>query len=297
MSETLPSRPYQFGLLGWPLGHSLSPQIHAAALDAAGLRGAYRLFPVPPLPCGAGLLQEVFERFRRLELHGLNVTIPHKQAVLTMVDRLTDEAAAIGAVNLIYLDGDRLVGDNSDAPALLLDLQQHFAVANRAGTALVLGAGGAARAAVYVLLREGWRVFVAARRVQAATKMVADQVPNVLNGEENPLALPLEAASLAQLPACDLLINTTPLGMSPQADCTPWPAELPFPAGAIIYDLIYNPTETILLRAARAAGHPAANGLGMLVEQAALSFERWTGLAANRAAMQVAAVAYLDTIG
>jgi shikimate dehydrogenase len=297
MLETRPPHPYRFGLLGWPVGHSFSPQIHKAALDAAGLSGSYDLIPVPPLPDGAGALQEVFDRFRRTELHGLNVTIPHKQAVLPMLDGLTKQAAAIGAVNLIYLEGRRLLGDNSDAPALLLDLKRSFALQDQMGTALILGAGGAARAAVFALLQVGWRVYVAARRVQAARGLIADLAPHAINSGVEPRAVPLEAAALAELPGCDLLINATPVGMPPLADCTPWPAELHFPASCHIYDMIYNPAQTILVSSARAAGRPASNGLGMLVEQAALSLERWTGLAAPRSIMRAAATDSLDKIG
>jgi shikimate dehydrogenase len=297
MPEPLSPRSYRFGLLGWPLGHSLSPQIHAAALEAAGLSGTYNLFSVPPLPDGAGPLQGIFERFRRLELHGLNVTIPHKQAVLPMLDGLTKQAEAIGAVNLVYVQGQRWLGDNSDAPALLLDLQRSFALQDQAGTALVLGAGGAARAAVYALLQMGWRVYVAARRVEAGWRLVADLAPTATAGGIDLQALPLEPAALVMLPACDLLINATPVGMSPLTDNTPWPAGLPFPTGAYIYDMVYNPAQTLLVRSARATGHSATNGLGMLVEQAALSFERWTGLAAPRSAMWAAVSDSLDTIG
>jgi shikimate dehydrogenase len=297
MLETRPPHLYRFGLLGWPVGHSLSPQIHKAALEAAGLSGSYDLFPVPPLADGASAFQEVFDRFRRTELHGLNVTIPHKQAVLPMLDGLTKQAAAIGAVNLIYLESRRLLGDNCDAPAFMLDIKRSFALQDQPGTALILGAGGAARAAVFALLQAGWRVYVAARRVQAARELIADLAPHAVIGGREPRAVPLESAALAELPGCDLLINATPVGMPPLADCTPWPAELPFPADSHIYDMIYNPAQTILVSSARAAGRPASNGVGMLVEQAALSFERWTGLAAPRSIMLAAATDSLDTIG
>ena len=291
-------QPYRFGLLGWPLDHSLSPHIHAAALAASGLSGTYHLFPIPPLPDGAGLLQEIIERFRRLELHGLNVTIPYKQAILPLLDGLTDQATAIGAVNLVYLQGKRLLGDNSDAPALLLDLQRCFSLQDQAGTALVLGAGGAARAAVYALLQAGWRVYVAARRVEAAQRLVADLAPPANAGGMDPLAsLTLGADALAKLPVCDLLINATPVGMPPLADSIPWPDGVPFPSGAKMYDMVYNPAQTKLVRTARTEGHLAVNGLGMLVEQAALSFERWTGSYASRPAMWAAATGSLDTIG
>lgn len=297
MTETRREAVYRFGLTGWPLEHSLSPQIHAAALQAAGLQGAYQLFPVPPLPEGAGKMRQVFDRLHSRELDGINVTIPHKQAVLGLLDGLTEAAAAIGAVNLIYRIGERILGDNSDAPALLLDLETRFGLESQSGVALVLGAGGAARAAVYILLQQGWQVSVAARRFEAAQQLVADLNRRMKGKRNDPTAIPLNSDSLARVPACDLLVNATSVGMPLQVGKSPWPPGLQFPAGACVYDMIYNPSETLLIKTARAAGHRTSNGLGMLVEQAALSFERWTGRAASRQAMHSAASLSLDTIG
>jgi shikimate dehydrogenase len=170
----------QFGLTGWPLGHSLSPQIHAAALNALGLSGSYRLLPAPPLPEGAAELQATLSQVRRGQLQGLNVTIPHKQAVIPWLDELSAAAQAIGAVNVIYQRGDRLTGDNSDAPAFLADLGRFLSASpdyhekGEHRQAFVIGAGGSARAVVYALLQDGWRVSLAARRVQAARELAGN---------------------------------------------------------------------------------------------------------------------------
>ena len=297
MTEARREAVYRLGLIGWPLEHSLSPHIHAAALQAAGLQGKYWLFPIPPLPEGAVGLQQVFDRLRRQDVQGVNVTIPHKRSVLDSLDGLTEAAAAIGAVNLIYRDGEHLLGDNSDAPALYLDIGKKFGWRAQPGVALVLGAGGAARAAVYVLLRQGWQVYVAARKVEQAQQLLADLKEHMEGARNYPLALSLNPPSLEGVKACDLLVNATPVGMHPLVEASPWPAGLSLPVGACVYDMVYNPAETLLVKTARAAGQQATNGLGMLVEQAAVSFERWTGRAASRQAMYSAASASLDTIG
>ena len=278
------TNPYSFGLCGYPLGHSLSPQMHRAALAAAGLSGSYALFPVPPLPYGQSLLVDLLNRLRRGELHGLNVTIPHKQSVLPLLDELTPAARAIGAANTLFLSGKKLIGDNTDAPGFLLDLAQLPLSTEK--NALVLGAGGAARAVVFALLQTDWQVHIASRRAEQANGLAADLCASANVPACRLTTSPMDAASLREhLPGCQLIVNTTPLGMYPEESGTPWPEELDFPQSACLYDLVYNPAETTLVRAARAAGLPTHGGLGMLVEQAALAFERWTGHTASRSAM------------
>ncbi len=272
-------------LLGYPLGHSLSPAIHTAALRAAGLPDwRYDLLPVPPHDLPAAVA-----RLRAAACAGGNVTIPHKQAVLPLLDALTPAARAIGAVNAVYRQGAHLLGDNTDAPGFWADVQRAFGPL-APGEALVLGAGGAARAVVYALTRRGWQVTVAARRPEQARGLCESlEAPG---GALRPAALTRPALEGLRP---RLIVNATPAGMSPQRAGTPWPPGTPFPAGARLYDLVYNPPETRLMRQARAAGLPAVNGLGMLVEQAALAFTRWTGLAAPRAVMRAAAAAASDT--
>jgi shikimate dehydrogenase len=297
MAKAISRSGLRFGLLGWPLDHSLSPVIHKAALAACGLEGDYALLPAPPLPAGAQILDSHLQKLRWGELHGLNVTIPHKQTVIPGLDGLTDIARAAGAVNLIYLENGLLIGDNSDAPAFLADLQRLLGSEGRPGTALVLGAGGAARAAVYALQNADWRVYIASRSVKTARQLITDLAPQGGKRLLPLTSLELEATALRELPAFDLLINATPLGMHPKIHEMPWPTEVPFPQHAAIYDMVYNPAETTLVKAARCAGLAAANGLGMLVEQAALSFERWTGLSAPREIMWETAVASLYKAG
>jgi shikimate dehydrogenase len=275
---------YHLGLVGWPLGHSLSPRLHNAALAALNLPGEYQLFPAPPFPEGQACLPELLDQVRKGTpgaVHGLNVTIPHKQNVLPLLDELTPTATAIGAANLIFLKDGRLTGDNTDAAGFLADLQ-HIGLANptlNSQTALVLGAGGSTRAVVYALVNSGWQVWIAARRIEQASALAASL--QVTGPDIHTLLMQPDALACAY----DLIVNTTPLGMYPDVESNPWPAELPFPPGACVYDLVYNPFETALVRQARAAGLRAANGLGMLVNQAAIAFETWTGQPAPLTAM------------
>ncbi len=345
---------FALGLAGYPLEHSLSPRMHNAALRALGLAGEYRLFPVPPLPEGAGQLARLLERVRQGEVHGLNVTIPHKQAVLPLLDGLSAEAQAIGAANTILLDGSRLVGYNTDAEGFLTDLRRFLpseklawgeprapaqtdglreyrestlsvfdeyslgppALPDKPPQALVLGAGGSARAVVYALACSGWQVCVSARRIEQAQFLCESLLPFLGPSSRPENAPPLRAVPwraervpsrrmefaseslIAQReyslidPAPVLIVNTTPVGMVPHVGISPWPTGQPFPAGAVVYDLVYNPAETALIRSARQAGLRAENGLGMLLEQAALSFERWTGRPAPREVMRAAVLSY-----
>jgi shikimate dehydrogenase len=259
----------QLGLIGYPLGHSLSPRIHKAALDVCGLRGNYSLFPIEPDdPNG---LQEVLDRVRMGEIAGLNITIPHKQNVIPYLDELTPTAQTIGAVNTVYLRDNRLIGENTDAPGFLSDLHGFLTTETRRrgeNSALVLGAGGSARAVVYALVTDGWQVTVAARRLEQSEQLAARF--DGVNVQE----LNIRTFQHSNL---QLIVNTTPIGMTPHIDQSPWSENIPFPTRAAIYDLVYNPRETKLVRDACAQGLSATSGLGMLVEQAALSFELWTG--------------------
>ena len=150
---------FHLGLIGWPLGHSYSPKLHQAALHALELAGEYLLYPIPPLPKGEAILTELLVQIRRGDLQGLNVTIPHKQAIIPFLDEITPVARAIGAVNTIFQREGRLVGDNTDAPGFLADLKrlapELFLAQKR--RALVLGAGGSARAVIYALAHADWQ--------------------------------------------------------------------------------------------------------------------------------------------
>ena len=311
---------YSFGLIGYPLGHSLSPQIHTAALRALNLRGEYVLYPVPPLtpnpsPAGRGAsctdssllpmgegqgvrentplaLETLLAQVRTGQIHGLNVTIPHKQNVIPLLDTLTPAAQAIGAVNTIFMQDGALIGDNTDADGFWADVQQVVSGEQGANSAfriphsaLILGAGGSARAVAYALLTRGWRVTLAARRLEQA-----EEICEQFSVFSNQLSV-TNLAEHAPLPTphSPLIVNTTPLGMAPHPETCPWPVGLSFPENAAVYDLVYTPRETMLVQRPRAAGLPAITGLGMLIEQAALAFERWTGVDAPRVAMKASA--------
>ncbi len=278
----------KLALLGYPLSHTLSPAMHAAGLRAAGLAGwSYSAVPVEP-----ERLAEAVNTIRGGDYAGANVTVPHKQAVIPLLDGLTPVAQAIGAVNTLLKHDDRLIGHNTDAAGLLADLHAQAVVLARRRV-LVLGAGGAARAAVAAGLGAGAQLRVIARRRDQAQALVAGGLapPSLEIFDWTPLGF-LRASD-----DCQVIINCTPLGMTPHAEDTPWLDGTPFPPRAFVYDLIYNPPDTALTRRAREAGLRAATGLGMLVEQGALAFELWTGRPASRDVMRAAAEAQLAEVG
>ncbi|MBI5965009.1 MAG: shikimate dehydrogenase [Chloroflexi bacterium] len=267
------------GLIGYPLGHSLSPKIHNAAMKACGLQGDYSLFPIHPDDKQG--LKDLLSRARSGEITGLNVTIPHKQNVIEFMDELTPTAKAIGAVNTIYLRERKLVGDNTDAHGFLSDLKKFVnkETGRQVNTnALILGAGGSARAVVYALLNDGWNVTILARRTKQAQQLAhsfANYQLQITNYD----------SFLFLLSTFHLVVNTTPLGMTPNIEVSPLPENIKLSPHTVIYDLVYNPRETKLVKDARAQGLSATTGLGMLIEQAALAFELWTGHTASREAM------------
>lgn len=265
--------PYHLGLTGWPLGHSLSPLMHTAALQESGLEGDYHLFPVQPLPDGADELRGLINRLRTGELAGLNVTIPHKQSVLPLVDDLSEAARSIGAINTLVMNGGRLLGENTDWAGFLSDLETHLPDCRRGSgrQALVLGAGGSARAVVYALTLSGWQVTIVARRPEQSRELA-----DAFSTPQNPITV-CALMEITGLTETRLIVNTTPVGMSSHVDSSPWPDGLELPPAALLYDLIYNPAETRLMRLARETGLRAVNGLGMLAGQAALAFDIWTG--------------------
>jgi len=260
----------QLGLIGYPLGHSLSPKIHSAALKACGLDGSYSLFPIAPDDKQG--LKDLLFRVRSGEITGLNVTIPHKQNVIELMDELTPTSQAIGAVNTIYLRNEKLIGDNTDAAGFLSDLNRFLAKSRSSivnhQSSIVLGAGGSARAVVYALLNDGWSVTIAARRMEQAQQLANSFAHYTLHV--------VDYSSFIFHPS-SLIVNTTPLGMSPNIEASPLPENTILSKNTFVYDLVYNPRETKLIKDARVQGLQATTGLGMLIEQAVLAFELWTG--------------------
>ena len=265
------------GLIGWPVEHSLSPAMHNAAFASLGLNWVYVPLPVPP-----GTVEAAVKGLAALGFQGANVTVPHKQAVMPYLDELTEAAKIIGAVNTIVVGGAEvysrtsLRGDNTDAEGFIRALREG-GFEPQGSSIAVLGAGGAARAVVYALLASGaTEVRVLNRTCERAVALVEDFGRLFPQAELVPL--PLNPQALAEAAdASSLLVNATSVGMWPHIEDSPWPEDLPLPSHLTVFDLVYNPERTKLLRQAEAAGARTIGGLGMLLHQGARAFELWTG--------------------
>jgi shikimate dehydrogenase len=281
----------RIGLIGHPVGHSRSPAMQQAALDALGILARYELWDTP-----AEALAARVASLREPNMLGANVTIPHKLAVVPLLDEVSPEALRVaGVVNTIVREesptGVRLIGHNTDVAGLAATLRD--AGAELKGRRVVLlGAGGSAQAVAGLAARDGAAgLVVAARRSEAAESLLADVVARLGKLPAEARALHLgNALELARvLERCDVLVNATSVGMSDASACPLDPALLRrMPAGAFVLDIVYTPPETALLRAAREAGLAAANGLGMLLHQGAASFALWTGREAPLEVMRAA---------
>jgi shikimate dehydrogenase len=265
------------GVLGWPLEHTLSPTIHNAAFRRMGIDCVYYAWPVPPEE-----LDDAIRGIRALGALGANVTMPHKQAVVEHLDEISGDAQALGAVNTIQRYGGKLIGHNTDVDGFREFLEGDSGVSIAGRKALVLGAGGAARAVVKALADGGaTSVTVAARDPEKGTE--AAKLASV--GEAIEWSLAERATGEA-----NLIVNATPLGSDGE---NPLPGA-PFHSGQVVVDLLYRPPTTALVRAARGAGAQGWGGLGMLVHQAAASFRIWTG---QEPALPVMSAAALHAIG
>jgi shikimate dehydrogenase len=268
------------GLIGWPVEHSLSPAMHNAAFKAVGLNWRYL-----PLPVRPGQLEAAVRGLAALNFRGANVTVPHKAAVIPLLESSSENVAALGAANTLLFgrsdDGTPTVsGFNTDETGFIQALRQGGFEPGNGGDAVIVGAGGGARAAVYGLLRAGIRrVVVLSRDLQRAQRLVAD-LGRIAEDPSRLGAPPLTGETLVESArAADLLVNATPVGMWPQVDASIWPAAVPIPAHLSVLDLVYNPLRTRLLRHAEGAGARTIDGLGMLLYQGAAAFEIWTGRA------------------
>lgn len=258
-------------LLGWPARYSRSPAMHNAAFRHDGVDLVY-----VALPCQDGHdLATVVAALRAVDAAGANVTVPHKQQVLDHVDELTAEAAAVGAVNTLVFNDERIVGDNTDALGLADDWQRSLAANWHDRPVCVVGTGGAARAATVAASRAGAEVTVLGRRGEAAAALVAALLP----GSSGPLrAMALSDPGVASVVANSrLIVNATPLGMGGESLPAPFMQLAP---SHIAYDLVYEPPVTPFLAAAQERGVATFNGLGMLVAQAARAYTAWTGASA-----------------
>lgn len=245
-----------FGIIGHPLSHTLSPLLHTWGFQELGVKASYHVWDTPPTK-----LPAFMTALRTLPIHGLSVTIPHKEAILGLVDNLTENSRDIGAANTLFWKNGKLWGENTDVTGFMAPLVERKI---SAGTVLILGAGGAARAAICGLRRAGWDVRLCARTESRAARLAkAFQIRHIswdMRYEEQP----------------DLLVNTTPLGMSgPFAGLSPWKESLH--GIKLVYDLVYNPKQTLLSSQALREGVEVLYGLPMFVHQGLAQFECWTG--------------------
>ncbi|MFC0410242.1 shikimate dehydrogenase [Roseomonas elaeocarpi] len=259
------------GVIGWPVGHSRSPRLHGAWLERYGIDGAYVPLAVPP-----GRLEEVVRALALAGFRGANVTIPHKEDAFRACDVVEESARRAGAVNTLVFEDGQIIGGNTDGWGFLENLREQVPGWDvTAGTAVILGAGGAARAIAAALLDAGCPRLVIVNRNTARAEALAAALRQggAGDGEE---AGRIRVAAAPPLAEAALLVNTTPLGMQGQP-----PLEIdlsPLPDTAVVADIVYVPLDTALLRAARARGLRVVEGLGMLLHQGRPGFQRWFGV-------------------
>jgi shikimate dehydrogenase len=270
------------GVIGHPLGHSISPALFKAAFEAAGIDATYEAWDTPP-----DTLQGRVDALRGGEYLGANVTVPHKTDIITMLDSCDDVATKAGAVNTIVHRDDKLTGHNTDAPGFARSLREDANFDAKGKATMLLGSGGAARAVALALIEAGASViYVVARQPRKIDRMVVDLKPLTSSGTTISWAYWGDGSFLRSLAEADLLVNCTPIGTAG----SPSNGQPAVEAGLInretvVYDLVYNPIETPLVAAAKSRGAKAFSGLGMLVNQAAESFRLWTGQEADRKLM------------
>ncbi|WP_417623950.1 shikimate dehydrogenase [Paremcibacter congregatus] len=263
------SKHMQAGVVGWPIGHSLSPRLHGYWLREHGIDGDYQAYAVKPEN-----LKDFIRSLPAQGICGVNLTVPHKELVFPFLDYIDDLARKIGAVNFVRVEDDKLYGGNTDGYGFLANLQENAPTWRpTAGPVAIIGAGGAARAAIVSLLEAG----VPEVRLYNRTKTRAEKLGQIYAEYYDPARLKVgDWVDLSSgLSDITLLVNTTTLGMKGQP-----PLEIDLsrlPNTAVVYDIVYNPLETDLLRAARERGNVTVDGLGMLLYQAAPAFAAWFG--------------------
>ena len=285
--ETVTGKTKICGLIGDPVEHTMSPVMHNAAFRKTGVDYIYLPFRVRKEE-----LDKAMEGMRALNIRGLNVTIPHKVTVLQFLDKLDSLAEKIEAVNTIVNDDGVLTGYNTDASGFLQALLEK-GIEPKGKNVVILGAGGASRAISFILADRGANPVILNRLLELDwAKELAGKISQTFNKEVD--ALELNRENLVEtLGKADILVNATSLGMNPNIDQTPVPSDLLRP-GLIVFDIVYNPIKTSLLKEAEAAGAETIGGLDMLVWQGALAFEKWTGRKAPAGLMKEEAIKLLQ---
>ena len=259
------------GVMGWPVKHSLSPAMHNAALQMLGLKWCYVALPVRPVA-----VADAVRGLSALHFRGCNVTVPHKSSVIPLLDTIDPAAEVLGAVNTLVFshrenEVAHIAGYNTDVAGFLGALRQH-GFDPRESDIVIVGAGGAARGVAYALLSAGVNQLTVLNRTRSrAEKLVSDLADVRLKADV------LNAESLVETArAADLLVNATTVGMWPNIEGSIWPGGVRLPGYLAVYDLVYNPLETALLRQAGEDGAHPVDGLGMLAQQGALALDLWT---------------------
>jgi len=279
----------QVALIGYPIAHSLSPAMQNAAFAEVGLDWTYKL-----LPTKEDEFEATLESLSAQNVVGGNITMPHKQAVIPHLSSISDDARIMGAVNTFRIEDGEIHGYNTDGIGFVnaLKAARHDLSGMRV---VILGAGGAARSAIYSLADAGAAQIVVVNRTVSHGVKLTDAMSAAFPGCDigfRPLSS--ETLSNVSIEQVDLLVNATPVGMEPDENESLWPADLPFPETAICYDVIYKPVKTLFLKQAEAAGHPTLNGIGMLVHQGVVGFEIWTGKKVSVETMTQACIKALD---
>ena len=262
------------GLLGYPLGHSISPVFQQAAFDFYSLNTTYQAWPTPP-----DVLRSKVASLRNDQYLGANITVPHKERIQDMVDIMDPEAEKIGAVNTIVNNRGSLEGYNTDSQGFLIPLKKLVGFDFKGKRVLLVGAGGAARAAVFALAGEPIQSLIISNRTHVKAKKLTDIVKHLVPEVSHTGIESMEFTKAVS--NADLIVNSTSIGMSGTEDpmLSPIPTSW-IPPNSLVYDMVYNPPITPLLSEALRAGASILGGLPMLVQQGALAFEKWTQLEA-----------------
>lgn len=278
-----------YGIFGDPIEHSLSPLLHNVAFKVLEMNAVYLPFLVT-----AGNLSGAVQAIRSLELGGVNITIPHKQAVTAYLDHLQGDALLTGSVNTIVNKDGVLYGYSTDGDGLLLALEREAGFSPRGKKVLLLGAGGAARAVAFALVRaEAVELCLVNRTLQRA-EALAEQIKDKTGFAVQLLSYE-DPALVGYLGETDLVVNATSVGMHPQSETAPpLPLDKANPA-CLVYDLVYRPPETELLKKAKKHGLKTLNGLGMLLYQGMLAFQHWTGVEPPEKPMRMVMKKFLET--
>jgi shikimate dehydrogenase len=263
-----------YGIIGWPVEHSRSPAMHNAAFRAKGIDAVYVRFPVHPERVG-----DAVRGLKALGVRGANVTVPHKEAVIPFLDDISRDARAMGAVNTIVLEREQLIGHNTDAPGLARSLEEAKVPLDGARV-VVLGAGGAARAAVVGLAQRGASHVVIAARRREQSALLSQQLAGSCSCPLEAMTMDRESLGEAFREAT-LVVQSTSATLATAPDAAAFAASLPLDVlrrDSTVVDLVYKPRETAVLARARGLGVRTVDGLGMLLHQGALAFELWTHL-------------------